>query len=276
MAAAIWSTAPGAMADYPAASFLRFFANHGLLKVAGRPPWRTVLGGSRSYVQAILRRLEGQVRSGAPVVRLRRLASGVEVTTADGAAKSFDAVIVAAHADEALAMLEQPSADERRLLGAFRYTQNRAVLHADPRLMPRRRAVWSAWNFIGAGSGDATAAPCVTYWMNRLQTLDTEKQVFVTLNPPADVAPRDVVASFDYAHPSFDRAAMAAQRDLWRLQGQGGIWYAGSYFGAGFHEDGLQSGLAAAEQLGGVRRPWTVPDESGRIHLGPAMAEAAP
>lgn len=274
MAAAIWSTAPQAMADYPAAAFVRFFVNHGLLRIAGRPQWRTVVGGSRAYVAKILQRLNGAVRIGAPVHRLRRMPQGVELATADGDA-TFDAVVVAAHADEALAMLDQPSDAERRLLGAFRYTANRAVLHTDLRLMPRRRSVWSAWNYIDQGPGAADRAPCVTYWMNRLQDVATDRPVFVTLNPRRAPDPASVIASFDYAHPSFDLRAIAAQRDLWRLQGQGGVWYAGSYFGAGFHEDALQSGLAAAEQLGGVRRPWSVANESGRIHLAPALAQAA-
>lgn len=268
MGAAIWSTAPDAMADYPAAAFVRFFVNHGLVRVTGRPPWRTVAGGSRAYVARMLSRLAGQVRSGSPVVRVARGPEGATVTTADGARTSFDAVVIAAHADEALAMIERPTDDERRLLGAFRYTANKAVLHTDARLMPRRRRVWSAWNYMAGAGADRDRPPCVTYWMNRLQGVTTDRPVFVTLNPPA--MPRDVIAQFDYAHPSFDTRAIAAQRELWRLQGVGGVWYAGSYFGAGFHEDGLQSGLAAAEDAGDVRRLWSVPNESGRIHLAPA------
>jgi len=278
MGAAIWSTAPRAMADYPAAAFVRFFVNHGLLRLTGRPQWCTVVGGSRAYVARMLQRVDGGVHAGSPVTRLRRLSPGVEVTTADGARQVFDAVVVAAHADEALAMLDHPSEDERRLLGAFRYTGNLAVLHTDERLMPRRRSVWSAWNYIGQGGTDpgaADRAPCVTYWMNRLQGVATDRPVFVTLNPRRVPDPASVLARFDYAHPSFDLAAIAAQRDLWRLQGMGGVWYCGSYFGAGFHEDALQSGLAVAEQLGQVRRPWQVAHESGRIHLAPALAEAA-
>lgn len=279
MGAAIWSTAPRAMADYPAAAFVRFFVNHGLLRVTGRPQWRTVVGGSRAYVARMLQRIDGGICVGSPVTRLRRLSPGVEVTTADGARQVFDAVVVAAHADEALAMLDHPTEDERRLLGAFRYTGNLAVLHTDERLMPRRRAVWSAWNYLDQGrpmaGQEGDQAPCVTYWMNRLQGLETERPVFVTLNPRRAPDPARVIARFDYAHPAFDLRAMAAQRDLWRLQGAGGIWYCGSYFGAGFHEDALQSGLAVAEQLGQVRRPWQVAGESGRIHLAPALAEAA-
>ena len=145
----------------------------------------------------------------------------------------------------------------------------------DERLMPRRRAVWSAWNYLDDGAGSVDRAPCVTYWMNRLQGVATDRPVFVTLNPRRAPDAASVIARFDYAHPAFDLQAMAAQRDLWRLQGVGGVWYCGSYFGAGFHEDALQSGLAAAEQLGGVRRPWSVANESGRIYLAPECARAA-
>jgi predicted NAD/FAD-binding protein len=275
MGAAIWSTAPRAMADYPAAAFVRFFVNHGLLRLTGRPQWRTVVGGSRAYVAKMLQRIDGGVHAGSPVVRLHRLSPGVEVTTAAGDRQVFDAVVVAAHADEALAILDRPSDAERRVLGAFRYTGNLAVLHTDERLMPRRRAVWSAWNYLDQGRNADDDAPCVTYWMNRLQGVATDRPVFVTLNPRRAPDPATVLGRFDYAHPAFDLQAMAAQRDLWRLQGEGGIWYCGSYFGAGFHEDALQSGLAVAEQLGQVRRPWQVADESGRIHLAPALAEAA-
>lgn len=274
MGAAIWSTAPQAMADYPAAAFVRFFVNHGLLRLTDRPQWRTVAGGSRAYVAKMLQRLDGGVRSGAPVMRLRRLSPGVEVTTADGSARVFDAVVVATHADEALAMLDLPSVDERRVLGSFHYTENLALLHTDATLMPQRRSVWSAWNYLDQGDAGADRAPCVTYWMNRLQGLAPDEQVFVTLNPRRLPNPARTIARFAYAHPAFNRAAMVAQRDLWRLQGVGDIWYCGSYFGAGFHEDALQSGLAAAEGLGDVRRPWRVADESGRIHLAPALEAA--
>lgn len=159
MGAAIWSTAPRAMADYPAAAFVRFFVNHGLLRLTGWLQWRTVVGGSRADVAKMLQRIDGGVHAGSPAVRLHRLSPGVEVTTAAGDRQVFDAVVVAAHADEALAILDRPSDAERRVLGAFRYTGNLAVLHTDERLMPRRRAVWSAWTILDQGRNADDDAP---------------------------------------------------------------------------------------------------------------------
>lgn len=262
MAAAIWSSPASQLLDYPAESFLRFCRNHGLLKLVGRPVWRTVEGGSRSYVARLAEEIGDGVRLGRPATQVRRVESGVEVRDASGEVAHYDHVVLGAHADDALAMLDRPTARETDLLGAFRYSRNLAVLHTDAGLMPRRRGAWSAWNYIGAEGG-----LCVTYWMNRLQGLPGQ-DVFVTLNPPRPPAPDRLLSSQVYEHPIFDAAAMRAQRALWELQGQGGVWFCGAYFGSGFHEDGLQAGLAVAEALGGVRRPWTVADESGRIFLG--------
>ena len=165
-------------------------------------------------------------------------------------------------------MLDDPSESEATLLGAFGYTSNRAVLHGDPRLMPRRRAVWASWNYLGRSGADGDSAPpCVTYWMNRLQGLTGAPPLFITLNPAVEPAAGTILQEQVYEHPRFDTDAMRAQAALWSLQGRQRTWFCGAYFGAGFHEDGLQSGLAVAEQLGGVRRPWTVANESGRISL---------
>ena len=267
---AIWSTSPTAARDYPAEALVRFFQNHGLMKLIDRPLWRTVEGGSRVYVEALSTPFAHRIRKDAPVVAIRREAGGVSVQTRDGAVHAFDDVVVAAHADEALAMLESPTAQETALLGAFRYSRNTAVLHDDPALMPRRHAAWSAWNHLGR-RGDMGSF-CVTYWMNMLQGLPASRDLFVTLNPNREIAAERVIGEFVYDHPLFDAGALDAQRRLWSLQGAGGVWFCGAHFGAGFHEDGLQSGLAVAEALGGVRRPWTVADESGRIHLTPASA----
>lgn len=269
-AAAIWSASVGSIRDYPAAALVRFFENHGLLKLAGRPQWRTVKGGSREYVSRLTSAYADRMRLGSGVRRIRRLADGVLVTDDLGRTERFDRVLIATHADQALAMLDDPTPDEQRLLGAFRYTQNTAVLHSDTALMPRRRAAWSSWNYIG--ERDNPQGRCVTYWMNRLQTLDTPEPLFVTLNPHVEPRADKVLRVEEYAHPLFDGAAIAAQRQLWSLQGHRGTWFCGAHFGAGFHEDGLQSGLAAAEDMGGVRRPWSVPNESGRIFVNPAAA----
>lgn len=272
MAAAIWSTPSRDVLDFPVAAFVRFFSNHGLLQIANRPQWRTVAGGSREYVRRLLADFGGETVLGDPVRRILRSPGHVTIETSRGE-RRFDACVISTHADDALALLANPSADERSLLGAFRYARNRAVLHSDASLMPRRRRLWSSWNYLGDGAGrDATLA--VTYWMNKLQPLGTDApELFVTLNPPRDTEAKHTVAAFDYAHPMFDAAAMRAQRQLWSLQGDCNTWFCGSYFGYGFHEDGLQSGLAAAEDIGGVRRPWRVADESSRIHIAPGGAQ---
>lgn len=277
MAAAIWSAPMRTMLDYPAAAFIRFHENHGLLKIAGRPVWRTVTGGSKRYVERLAQSFAGGIRLNTAVASVKRDATGVSITDRHGQTERFDHAIIATHADQALAMLSEPSQDERRLLSAFRYSRNLAVLHADKRLMPRRRGVWSSWNYVSAGRAEEGAAPTITYWMNRLQRLETEQPLFVTLNPQSEPAPGTVFKTEVYEHPIFDGNGMAAQRELWSLQGCNRTWFCGSYFGAGFHEDGLQAGLAVAEQLGAVRRPWKVADEFGRICLAtpPAIKEAA-
>jgi predicted NAD/FAD-binding protein len=267
MAAAIWSTPTSRILDYSAAAFLKFYDNHGLLRVLNLPVWRTVTGGSRTYVNRIAQAL--RIRF-AKVAAIRRTAQGVEVRDSKGAVDRFDDVIIAAHADQALAMLADADAEERSILGAFRYQPNHAVVHFDEAHMPKRRRAWSSWNHIG---GDDRAA--ATYWMNRLQNLDCERNIFVTINPVTPVRDDLMVAEFDYAHPMFDVAAETAQRRIWSLQGRGGVWFCGAHFGQGFHEDGLQSGLAVAEAAGGVRRPWSVANESGRIHVAPPVRIAA-
>lgn len=271
---AIWSTSPEGARDYPAEALIRFFENHGLLRLLSRPQWRTVTGGSRAYLAAVATDFNGEVRLGDPVTGLARRPDGVRVRTACGHEARYDHVVVAAHADEALAMLDAPTAQEREVLGAFRYSRNLTVLHDDPAFMPRRRAAWSAWNHLGRRGAPASGV-CVTYWMNMLQSLPKSRELFVTLNPPTPVPAERTIGAYSYDHPLFDQAAMAAQKRLWSLQGCGGVWYCGAHFGAGFHEDGLQSGLAVAEALGGVRRPWTVERESDRIHIAPHAAPAA-
>ena len=279
MAAAIWSTPAAEVGRYPAAAFVRFCENHGLLQITARPAWRTVVGGSRSYVAQLRADLPGQVFTDRRVRIIRRFPGGVGVLTSDGEERAFDHVVIATHADQALAMLGRPTPAEADILGAFRYSRNEAVLHSDPRLMPRRAGAWAAWNYLADRRGDPRL--CVTYWMNRLQGLAGERPLFVTLNPTVEPMPETVAYRTTYEHPLFDAGAMAAQARLWSLQGEGGVWYCGAYFGAGFHEDGLQAGLAVAEALGGVRRPWKVANESGRIALPafqalPATGEIAP
>jgi len=174
--------------------------------------------------------------------------------------------VMASHADQTLNMLRSPSADETKLLGTFAYQPNKAILHTDPSLMPKRKGAWSSWNYLSARDNGQDSV-CVTYWMNKLQNLNVDTDYFVTLNPSKLPNEDTILRSFIYHHPVFDHHAMAAQKRLWNLQGKQRLWFCGSYFGYGFHEDGLQSGLAVAEALGSARRPWSVENESGRIHL---------
>ena len=270
MAAAIWSCSADLMRDIPAAAFIRFCQNHGLLQVADRPVWRSIAGGSRNTVAALAAGVSGPIVTNSAIRAIASTPFGTTVRH-EGGSDRFDQVVIATHADQALAMLDDPSADERRILGAMRTSANRAVLHTDEALMPRRRGVWSSWNYIEARKGgNAGGAPTVTYWMNRLQNLPGQN-LFVTLNPEREPAAGTVLREEQYTHPVFDPAALGAQRQLWSLQGVHGRWFCGAYFGAGFHEDGLQAGLAVAEAIGGVRRPWSVENESGRIPL-PAYA----
>ncbi|SMQ85611.1 Predicted NAD/FAD-binding protein [Devosia lucknowensis] len=271
MAAAIWSSSAEDIRAYPLLAFVRFFESHGLLQLWERPQWRTVKGGSRSYVKALLDGFSGQVRLSSPIARVVRDDTGATLFTRDGQSDRFDAVLIATHADQALAMLENPSDAERGLLGAFTYTKNTAVLHADPAFMPRRRRVWCCWNYISMEHLGEEQQLCVSYWMNALQGFKG-RDLFVTLNPPTD--PREEIARFEYTHPLFDTAAIHAQDNLWQIQGQNRTWFAGAHFGRGFHEDGLQAGLAAAEAMGSLPRPWTVANPSGRITLAPPAAEA--
>ena len=261
MAAAIWSSHPGNMLDYPAKAFITFFDNHQLLNFGSRDKWRSVAGGSKSYVTKLL---EGgmKLHCADAVKQVKRNQKGITIKCASGFSGEFDQVVMATHADQSLRLLEAPRPEEVNLLGPFRYSNNQVVLHRDASLMPKRKAYWSSWNYIG----DLGADHCgVTYWMNALQTLATNTNHFVSLNPVRLPKPELTDLSFACTHPIFDCNTLAAQRDLWSLQGHKNTWFCGAYFGAGFHEDGLQSGLAVAEQLGGVNRPWILPNPSSRI-----------
>jgi predicted NAD/FAD-binding protein len=268
MAAAIWSMPTSDVLEYPAHAFIRFHHNHGLLKLTNRPLWRTVAGGSRSYVEKLTSSFVDSIKQGAGILSVERRSYGVLLRANTGESERYDQVVIATHADQALAMLHNPSPEERRLLGAFRYTINQAILHGDDNLMPKRRRAWASWNYIGNSVQGADADLTVTYWMNSLQGLAKEKPMFVTLNPNREVDRGKTYQTQEFEHPIIDSAATDAQKQLWSLQGQRGVWYCGAYFGAGFHEDGLQSGLAVAEAISGSKRPWRVANESGRIIVG--------
>jgi len=250
MGSAIWSTPDDEMMEFPAESFFRFFSNHGLLSVTGQPVWRTVAGGSHTYVKAIRDTLKNDVITSCAVQSVRRKKGGVSIGIKGGKTKTFDRVIIAAHADEALGMLADPTADEKRLLGAWRYQKNRTVLHTDSSLMPVNENARASWNFLreqGAGGSSLS----LTYHMNRLQGLETKEHYYVTLNSAKEIPKNRTIAVMDYHHPTFTFASMNTQRELHVLNGVNNTFFCGSYFGYGFHEDAVRSGVDVAKLLGG-------------------------
>ena len=262
MLGCIWSCPTDQMLRFPVATMIRFCHNHGLVRVTGRPQWHSVQGGSREYVRRMLADIP-DARLNRPVTSIRRMprsavSSGVWVDSATGSER-FDAVVLAGHSDQSLALLgSQASAAERAVLGAIRYQRNRAVLHTDASLLPRRTKAWAAWNYVR--SPEAAQQPsgvCLHYLINRLQPLPWAQPVLVSLNPTREPAAGTVQGEFDYAHPVFDLAAMAAQRRLPEIQGIEQVWFAGAWTRYGFHEDGLRSGLAVAAAL---RERWAAED----------------
>lgn len=254
MAAAIWSCPTGQMLDTPLATFVRFCQNHGLLQVFDRPLWRSVKGGGRRYVRELAGRIP-DFRLNCPVRSVTRETPGLRVTHAEGS-EVFDQIVLACHSDQALKILGYTATDgQREILSAIRYQPNRAVLHTDPRLLPRDRKLWSAWNYF-AGSGEPGEQPVsVSYLINKLQPLPFKTPVVVTLNPAREPESSHVIAEFDYAHPVFDVRAIAAQARLADVQGDNGIWLCGAWGSYGFHEDGLKSALRVVNGLG-VLAPW--------------------
>ncbi|WP_419906309.1 NAD(P)/FAD-dependent oxidoreductase [Hoeflea sp.] len=255
MGAAIWSTSMDRMLDFPARAFIDFYANHGLLQFKNRPDWNTVEGGSRTYVEKLVKDGTFNTVLGADIETVTRRPDRVLISMRNGVTQLFDHVAMATHADQALALLGDGDAAESALLGAFPYQENTAVLHCDDRWMPKRNRIWSSWNYIKAGQ-KSDGELCVSYWMNRLQSLPTRENIFVTLNPIRDIEPKTIIREMRYEHPVFTAEAFRAQENMATLQGYRRTWYCGSYLGYGFHEDGLASGLAVAEKLGGVARPW--------------------
>ena len=254
LVAAVWSCPAGTALRYPARYLLAFLANHGMLSVSGAPPWRTVTGGSRCYVDRAAAAL-ACVRLGAPVRAVRRYPDGAEVRDASGQAHQFDAVVIATHPDQALTLLAPATRAEQEVLGAFRYTPNPAVLHTDTRLLPDRAAVRASWNYqLGhcqAGRTESNESVRISYHLNRLQHLPAGQNYVVTLNAQAAVDPDRIISRMDYAHPAYTPASVAAQRRLPELNTPVTA-FAGAYHGWGFHEDGCRSGAQAARALGGI------------------------
>ena len=243
----IWSADPTTFTQMPAATFARFFDNHGLLSFGHRPAWRTVSGGSARYVDALTGRLRRPIRVGSPVDAIVRRPDGVDVHSRSGGPERFDHVVLATHSDQALGMLDDPADREREILSAIRYQPNLAVLHTDRRLLPRHRRVWASWNYHLLEDDRRDVA--LTYWMNCLQRLTSRHQLCVTLNLPDAIDPARVLARIPYHHPVFDRAAVAAQRRLGEIQGRRRTWFCGAYWSYGFHEDGVASAVSVCRQM---------------------------
>ena len=254
MMACIWSCPTAQMLQFPVSTMVRFCHNHGLLQITNRPQWWTVQGGARHYVEKITAAIADK-RLNTPVQRIEYLEQApngkgsVRLHTHAGD-EQFDKVIIATHSDQALSMLAAPTALEIETLGAIHYQSNKAVLHTDASVLPTRQAAWAAWNYERAAApGEEGARVCLHYLLNRLQPLPWEQSVLVSLNPVRPIAQGKIIGEYDYAHPVFDLAAVAAQADMPALQGKNSRYYAGAWMGYGFHEDGLKAGLAAAAKL---------------------------
>jgi len=249
-AAAVWSAPTARILDFPVEALVRFYHHHGMLSHVSGPRWHTVVGGSRTYVKRFLERFPGAVLTSAPVRAVTRRDDGVTLQLADGRALDFDRVAIAAHADQALRLLADPSPEEKRLLGVWSYSKNHTVLHSDEAIMGPQRRAWASWNYIRDVKNHSAHPVTVTYYMNRLQRLKTQASYFVSLNDPKAARAERVVAEFCYTHPRFGFEAMALQPELPRLNGRRRTYFCGSYFGYGFHEDAVRSSVQLAETLG--------------------------
>lgn len=247
MGAAIWSARLENMRRFPMRFLVQFFHNHGFMQVDGRPQWLTVRGGSREYAQKLVAGFRDRIRVRTPVTSVRRAAQGVVLRTGAGEEARFDRVVLAAHADQSLRMLVDATSKEREILGAFAFQKNDALLHTDTSIMPSKRRAWASWNYHV--TQPATDLPTVTYWMNRLQALDSKRDYLVTLNRNDDVDPAHVLKRFVYHHPVYSTAAVAAQRRHAEIDGVAGVHFCGAYWGFGFHEDGVKSALAVLEHV---------------------------
>ncbi|MCF8036548.1 MAG: FAD-dependent oxidoreductase [Desulfobacteraceae bacterium] len=249
VSAAIWSTGERDILDFPAETFGRFFENHGLLSFSGHPQWYTIQGGSHAYVKAFLKTFPGTVHTSRPVRKIVRENGRVRLWT-DEAEATHDKVVIAAHADEALAMLADPSDAETKLLSAWQYAQNRVILHRDTSCLPPLQGAWGSWNYRQGPNKGVRGPATLTYYMNRLQQLASANHYCVTLNPDYPIEPGQIIADLNYTHPMFDRDVAATQADLPELNGVNNTWFCGSYFRYGFHEDAVVSAVAVGKDFG--------------------------
>lgn len=254
MVASIWSTPTSRMLDFPAESLIRFMDNHRLMQIR-RPKWRTVEGGSAQYVNRLVETMNAKLRLGTAVVCSERTNAGPVLHLDNGTAETFDHVVFACHSDQTLNIIGDANQVEQKILSNIPYSNNEVWLHRDPSLMPRKKDAWASWNYIGHSKTQAHPQVSVTYWMNRLQNIRHDCPLFISLNPQKDPDPKLVFGRYNYAHPQFSAEALSSQADLEAIQGKNGYSYCGAWSGYGFHEDGLSSGIQAAERLGGTY-PW--------------------
>ena len=248
-AAAIWSAPSAKIMDFPCETFIRFYKNHGILDLGLGVQWKTIAGGSQTYVRAFLESFKGTVHTSRGAVGIERK-DKVNIYLSDGSLRAYDAVVIAAHADQALNLLKDPTDREKRLLGPWRYSKNDTVLHKDKGRMPRSMRAWTSWNYIQDEKGDAESPVSLTYYMNRLQRLRSKDKYFVSLNQSNMIQRDKVVYETVYEHPRYDFSSMNTQPDLDSLNGVNNTYFCGSYFGYGFHEDGARSAVLACEKLG--------------------------
>lgn len=249
MSSAVWSTPMEEILDFPAVSLIRFFKNHGFLGLDTQHQWYTLHNGSQSYRELLIKPFKDKIELGKQVLEVSRLSDGkVNVRVADGRTKVFDRVIMACHADQAYRIVKDKTPNEERLLSKFKYQPNKAVLHTDASLMPKKKLAWSSWNYRVEKDGNQLI-PSTIYWMNRLQQVSDQQDYFVSINPSNSIDPQKVIREIDYEHPLFDVPAMQAQEELPMLNQDGPVYYCGSYFKYGFHEDAYASAVALCEKL---------------------------
>lgn len=253
---AIWSTPLSKMMDFPAKTFVRFFDNHGLLTVNDQPQWYTVQGGSQEYVKRLTESYKGRIRTNCGAIAVSRSAEGVTVKDSQGGSALYDQVIFACHSDQALALIDQPNEAEQTVLGRMQYHPNEMILHSDTSFMPKNKNAWASWVYMSEGRRDDTSHVSLSYWMNRLQSLKSERPLIVTLNPGRAPNPALVHDNCQFEHPLFDEGAILSQQQLGEIQGKDRLWFCGAYQRYGFHEDGLGSAVTLVSQFG-ISPQWT-------------------
>ena len=255
MGASIWSTPSSGMLDFPASSFIRFFDNHGLLTVNDQPQWYTVKGGSKEYVSKIIEPFKTNIKLNTSICKVIRNDDGVEIIEEEGNSVIYDQIIIATHSDQAISMIENPTKEEKEIIGSIKYQPNEMILHSDISFMQKRKNAWSSWVYLSEEMEDNSNNVSLSYWMNNLQNIDTNKDIIITLNPKRKPDIDKIYDTYVFHHPVFDINAIKAQKRLNEIQGKNNIWFAGAWQRYGFHEDGLLSAVNIAEKMG-VNIPW--------------------